>query len=130
MQTHTIEFIASEDAHGERIDKWLNRALSQFLRKQIQEAIENGSIKVNNQSTNQKYILAHNDEIAGFIEVPSSNEILAQNIPLDVIYEDEHLIVINKPAGIVTHPGHGNPDNTLLNGLLHHCPSNKILPKL
>ena len=129
MHKLTIELIAPEESQGLRLDKWLNQQLSDCSRKYIQDAIQTQSIMVNDQAKPQKYIIQENDRITGHVLMPASDHVTAQNIPLDVVFEDEHVIVINKPAGVVTHPGHGNPDQTLLNGLLHHCPDNIHLPK-
>ena len=124
-----LHFIASEHDDGERLDRWLNSQLSEYSRQQIQNAIKNKNITVNDLAVPQKYKIMMGDVITGHIEHHSSPVVLQQNISLNIIFEDEHILVLNKPAGLVTHPGHGNHDNTLLNGIVYHCPDNLNLPK-
>lgn len=103
---------------GERIDKYLQKH-TEYTRSKIQKMIENGNITVNEKKVKQGYILKENDEIK-ITEYTENTDIEPENIPLDIIYEDEELIVVNKPSGMVVHPAPGNYHNTLVNALLYH----------
>jgi len=104
-----------------RIDKFLSSELSEFTRSQIQMMIEEGLVTVNNKVIKSNYKLKINDEITVLIKEPELTDIEPQDIPLDVVYEDSDIIVINKPSGMVVHPALGNYKNTLVNALLFHC---------
>ena len=113
-----MEFISLDD--GIRIDKYLMSETS-FSRNQIQKLINEGKILVNGKNVKASYSVKLDDEIS--IDLNSSNENLveAENIPLDIIYEDEYLLVVNKESGMVVHPGCGNYSHTLVNALMYHC---------
>jgi len=104
-----------------RIDKFLSSELSEFTRSQIQMMIEEGLVTGNNKVIKSNYKLKINDEITVLIKEPELTDIEPQDIPLDVVYEDSDIIVINKPSGMVVHPALGNYKNTLVNALLFHC---------
>ena len=104
-----------------RIDKFLSSELSEFTRSQIQMMIEEGLVTVNNKVIKSNYKLKINDEITVLIKEPELTDIEPQDIPLDVVYEDSDIIVINKPSGMVVHPALGNYKDTLVNALLFHC---------
>lgn len=111
------KILVKENNVNLRLDKFLSMELSDFSRSQIQEYIENEYILVNSKKSKSSYKLSLNDEIE-IKEFPKEEySLLAQDIPLDVIYEDNDLIVINKPKGLVIHPGAGNKDGTLANAL-------------
>ncbi|MFZ1456863.1 MAG: RluA family pseudouridine synthase [Saprospiraceae bacterium] len=105
-----------------RIDKFLIDRLQKVSRNRIQNAIKIGCILVNQKEIKSNYKVKPGDEIS--LVLPSNPDeetpLLPQYIPLDIFYEDEHLMVINKPAGLVVHPGTGNTTGTLVNGLLYH----------
>ena len=103
---------------GKRIDKYLGET-TEYTRSKIQKMIENKNILVNGKEVKPSYILKENDslEITEYIE---ETDILPENIPLDIYYEDEDLIVVNKPSGMVVHPAPGNYTGTLVNALLYH----------
>lgn len=110
-----------ENFEGERIDKFLSFLLQDSSRNAIQKLIENGKVLVNGTVVNKKYKVSTDDEI---IMLPSELKPLdaePENIPLDIVYEDEHLLVVNKPRGMVVHPAPGNYSGTLVNALLYHC---------
>lgn len=109
------------DLSGERIDKWLISQNCELSRSLIQKLLDDGSITVNGKSVNKNYKIRQNDEIVVTIPDPVQLDAVAQNIPIDIIYEDDDLLVVNKPKGMVVHPAHGNADNTLVNALLYHC---------
>ena len=91
-------------------------------RSKIQAGIDSGSVKVNNLSIKSNYRVKPLDEITvSFAHPPRDKEVYPEDIPLDILYEDDSLIIVNKPAGMVVHPAHGNWSGTLINGLLYHC---------
>lgn len=104
-----------------RIDKFLMSRIENASRNKIQQAAKAGNILVNNVPVKQNYRIKPLDVVSVVMtHPPRINEIIPQEIPLDIVYEDEHLVVINKAAGMVVHPGHGNWDGTLVNALLWH----------
>ncbi len=101
-----------------RIDKFLSNRINNVSRSKIQAAAEAGNILVNNNSVRANYTVKPEDEIRIVMEYPRRElKIIPEEIPLDIVFEDEHLIVLNKPAGLVVHPGHGNYTGTLVNAL-------------
>lgn len=113
--------IASGSQH-ERLDKYLAAQKGLTLsRSQIQKLIEDGQVRVNDQLVPAKYQLKIADQIKVIVPPPPVNFTQAEAIPLAIIYEDNDLIVINKPRGLVTHPAPGNRNHTLVNALLAHC---------
>ena len=107
---------------GTRIDKYLTDN-TDYTRSKIQKMIENGNILVNNKQTKDSYKLKENDRIT-IEEYNEEIDIEPENIPLDIYYEDEELIVVNKPSGMVVHPAPGNYSKTLVNALMYH--TNKL----
>ena len=105
---------------GQRIDKVLSE-LTDFTRSHIQKILENGEITVNSKVASKGCKLAAGDEIRFVPPEPVEIEAKPENIPLDVLYEDDDLLVVNKPRGMVVHPAPGNYDGTLVNALLYHC---------
>ena len=104
-----------------RIDKFLATELSDFTRTQLQMMIEEEQVLVNKKVVKSNYKLKINDEIVVFIKEPELTDIEPQDIPLDILYEDSDIIVINKKSGMVVHPAVGNYKDTLVNALLFHC---------
>ena len=120
----------SPEESGERIDKFLSRLLPQYSRAYLQTALEQGSILLNSKQVKNKYELAKDDLIQGEIKVIKPEEpAQAQDIALEIIYQDSEIAVINKPIGLIAHPGAGNPDGTLLNALLNAFPDNRNLAR-
>jgi len=106
-----------------RLDRWLVSQRPEQSRARIQKFIDAGFVRVNGVTGRAKTPLRPGDEVQLWMPPPEPLPYLkAEPIPLDVLYEDAHLIVINKPAGLTVHPAPGNKDGTLVNGLLHHCP--------
>jgi 23S rRNA pseudouridine1911/1915/1917 synthase len=104
-----------------RIDKFLMTKIASASRNKIQEGIEQGAVKVNDEVVKANYKVKPNDVITVSMDAPPRDtEIIPQNIPLDIVYEDDDLLVVNKPAGMVVHPAHGNWDGTLVNALVYH----------
>lgn len=116
-----IEFIIEKETVGERIDKFLSDSLPDLSRSHIQKLIKDGQITVNDKVIKANYKLNDSDVI--FIEEPEPQELnlKAENIPLDILYEDTDLLVINKPKGMVVHPSAGHNSGTLVHALLHYC---------
>ena len=116
-----IEVVA-DLAKSERIDRFLAHQLTDLSRSRIQVLIDDGYVTVNDViCNNKKDLIKAGDRIQLTTPVATPLDLIAQEIPLDVLYEDEHLIVINKPAGLVVHPAAGHADGTLVNALLAHC---------
>lgn len=115
--------------HGQRLDAAVSKLLPQYSRNQIKQWILNGNLLHNHQTAKPKDIVNENDVIAidAALEIRRHDE--AEALPLEIIFEDEHLLVINKPAGLVVHPGAGNQTSTLLNALLHHDKNLELLPR-
>ena len=104
-----------------RIDKYLMNFVENATRTKIQSAAKKGSIQVNGIIVKSNYKVKPLDKIKVLFEYPpNENLIVAENINIDIVYEDDDLLVINKPAGMVVHPGHGNYSGTLINGLIYH----------
>ena len=104
-----------------RIDKYLMNFVENATRTKIQAAAKNGSIKVNGVVVKSNYKVKPLDDIRVLFEYPThENLLIAENIDLDIFYEDDDLVVVNKPAGMVVHPGHGNYSGTLINALIYH----------
>jgi 23S rRNA pseudouridine1911/1915/1917 synthase len=104
-----------------RIDKWLMNKVENATRNKIQAAAKEGNIYVNEVAVKSNYKVKPLDEIRVlFSHPPFENLLVGEDMPLDIVYEDEALLVVNKPAGIVVHPGHGNYSGTLINGLIYH----------
>ena len=110
--------------NSDRLDRYLSQELSDLSRSRIQQLIEQGHVQINNLiCTSKKINLKTGDLIT--LEIPATQplELIAENIPLDILYEDDELIILNKPAGLVVHPAPGHPDGTLVNAILAHCPN-------
>jgi 23S rRNA pseudouridine1911/1915/1917 synthase len=119
--TKTEKIIVQESLPLERLDKYIATQLPEVSRVTIQRLIEEGHIKVNGTITKPTYHPRKGDIIEIMFPAVRSPDILPQEIPLKVIYEDEDILVINKQPGIVVHPGSGVLDNTIVNALLYHC---------
>ena len=113
---------AGEDA-GARLDAFLARSLPALTRSAAVRLIEAGAVLVDGRTAAKSCRLAGGEAVSVALPDPEPIEALPQDIPLDVVYEDEDVIVVNKPAGLVVHPAPGHPDGTLVNALLHHCGS-------
>ncbi len=109
------------EAKGERLDQFLHRHLPTLSRSRLQELIEAGSVLLNGKSTKPSLKLKGGETVEVEIPAPRELSVAAEAIPLDVVYEDADLIVINKPQGMVTHPAPGAWEGTLVNALLAHC---------
>lgn len=113
----------------ERVDQALAKLMPDYSRTQIQEWIETNAILINGKPTKAKTKLKGGEDVTVNANIKAQPQWEAQAIPLEIVHEDEALIVINKPVGLVVHPGAGNADSTLLNALLHHAPQLQNLPR-
>ncbi|MBE9004493.1 RluA family pseudouridine synthase [Fortiea sp. LEGE XX443] len=121
MQTE-INLQISENS--DRLDRYLAEELTDISRSRIQQLIEQGNVQINGEvCTSKKVNVKIGDRITLKIPEAQPLELQAQNIPLDILYEDDQLLILNKPAGLVVHPAPGHPDGTLVNALLAHCPN-------
>ena len=116
-----IRLRASEESKHQRLDAFLASSLDGLTRSQATRLIESGEVAVNGRAVSKSYKLAGGEDIAVTLPEPEPVEAVPQDIPLDVVYEDADVIVVNKPSGMVVHPAPGHPDGTLVNALLYHC---------
>ena len=116
-----FEWIAEAAQAGQRIDRSLAEEDTGLSRSALQALLEKGLVRCNGMAVAKSYKLKAGDTV--LVEIPDAAPIAAlpQDIPLDIVYEDAHLLVVNKPKGMVVHPAPGNPDGTLVNALLYHC---------
>jgi len=128
--TTKYHYIVPDDMVGQRLDKALAQLCSDYSRSTIQGWIKQGLVVMDDELPRQKDKVYGGEQLE--VEVPqiSKGEWEAQDIDLDIVYEDEAMLVVNKPAGLVVHPGAGNPDRTLLNGLLAYLPASRALPRV
>ncbi len=124
MSSTIIEFLIAENPPA-RLDKALSRDVPEaasLSRTRIARLLESGDVTINGQvETNPKAKVAEGDQVSITVPVAEESHIQPEDIPLDVVFEDDDLIVVNKPAGMVVHPAPGSPCGTLVNALLHHC---------
>ncbi len=114
---------------GERLDKVLAVLFNQYSRARLSSLIEQNKVLIENQPCRSKDKVKGGEYVVVTIAEEPVTELIAQPIPLDILYEDEDVIVVNKQSNLVVHPGAGNPDKTLVNGLLHYCPKLNLLPR-
>lgn len=127
------QLIIPRECHHQRLDAVLAQLLPEYSRSQISAWIKSGAVTLNQKPCKPKDKACDGDQIELHVvldEQPTSfNLCQAEDIPLDIVYEDEQVLVVNKPAGLVVHPGAGNREHTLVNALLHHAPSLQHLPR-
>ena len=111
----------SEEDRGARLDAFLARAMEDLTRSAAAKAIEEGRVLVSGKVPSKSLKLTGNETIEFTPEEPAPIDAVPQDIPLDIVYEDDDVIVVNKPSGLVVHPAPGHPDGTLVNALLFHC---------
>jgi len=114
-------FIVSTEEQGTRLDVLLTSKLQELSRSHLQKLIANGLVMVNGKTTKANYKVQSDDAVSITFSEAKPVEIIAENIPLDILYEDTDIIVVNKPRGMVVHPAVGNYQGTLVNALLDHC---------
>lgn len=121
IREKSYKFEVSDGKKKERIDLFLTHKIENATRSKVQKLIEAGLVLVNNEKIKSNYLIKPGDFIEATHPIsPRPEDIEAEEIPLDIIYEDEYLIIVNKPAGMVAHPAYANYSGTLVNALLHH----------
>lgn len=118
------EFLISTQQNGVRLDKWIGEHCDSVTRSYAQKLIEDGCVLVNEKETKSKYRLCAGDRVTVQLPPPQELDVYPQDIPLDIVFEDDDLMVINKPQGMVVHPAAGNWDGTLVNAILFHTKGN------
>jgi 23S rRNA pseudouridine1911/1915/1917 synthase len=119
----TLQLVVPKEAKGLRLDRFLANELPQFSRSRLQQLIRNGFVRLNGTAVRPRDLIRAGD-IVDLTEPPLEKiDNQPEAIPLEILVEDDDLIVINKPAGLVVHPGAGHREHTLVNALLHHCPT-------
>lgn len=115
------DYAVPQEAAGLRLDKAITLLCEDLSRNAVQQLLDEGNILVNGKSENKKYSVKYNDVISVTLPEPKTLSVAPENIPLDIVFEDEYLLVVNKPKGMVVHPAAGNYSGTLVNALLYHC---------
>ena len=116
-----ITLLVPNEEMGTRLDVFLSKELEDLTRSNCQRLIDNENVSVNENLKKSNYKVKANDKIQIILEEPKELDVIAENIPLNILYEDEYLIVVNKAQGMVVHPAPGNYTGTLVNALLYHC---------
>lgn len=116
-------FQMTEEYEGERLDKCMAMLVDSLSRNYIQHLIRDGQVLVNGKPVKRSYQVQTDDEVAFTLPPSQEPDIQPENIPLDILYEDEDLLVVNKPKGMVVHPAAGHYSGTLVNGVMYHCGS-------
>lgn len=130
MKTITLEKMIPDSLTHQRLDVALSQLFPDYSRSQIQHWIRDGYVQINNKVIQkQRQTVQTGQHVLIHATITENTEWEAQAIPLDIIYEDATLIVINKPIGLIVHPGAGNPDQTLVNALLHYLPALSTIPR-
>ncbi|MCW8930696.1 MAG: 23S rRNA pseudouridine(1911/1915/1917) synthase RluD [Gammaproteobacteria bacterium] len=129
QQCEQRQFQIPMEAFGQRLDQTVATLLPEYSRSRIQQWIKQGKILVNGEVCKPKNKVSGGESLVVTIEQEQQGEWVAEQIPLDIVYEDDSLIVINKPIGLVVHPAVGNHTGTLLNALLFHCPELINVPR-
>ena len=120
-----FRFVADKGQQMIRVDKFLTDRIEKTSRNRVQQAADANCVLANGKPVKSSYKVKPNDVISIVMDRPRYDfEIIAEDIPLDIVYEDDHLLVVNKPAGLVVHPGHGNYSGTLVNALAYHFKDN------
>lgn len=121
MITETHHFVASAAEAGVRLDRYISLQLQQCSRAFIQKLIDSSNVTVNDKLVRRSYLVTEADRITVMIPEATETDLQPENIPLDIIFEDRHLLVVNKPAGMIVHPGAGIHSGTLVNALMYYC---------
>lgn len=130
MTSHiSLQAEVPEELSGNRLDQIAAKLFPEYSRARLQTWIREGALLVNRRQLRPRDRLQTGDSLIVEADLASAEEWVAQKMDLDIVFEDEHLLVVNKAMGVVVHPGAGHHDGTLLNGLLYHCPGLKELPR-
>lgn len=125
-----LHLVVGADQVGMRLDQLLARSWPDFSRSRLADWIRSGEVRVNGEQVKPRQLVQYGDQVALLTELkPRADTPEAEEIALDILHQDEALIIINKPPGMVVHPGSGNFDGTLVNALLHHDPALAALPR-
>ena len=116
-----VTLLTTEENAAQRLDAYLAATLEATTRSGAVKLIEGGNVTVNGKAPAKNYKLRGGETVEVTLPDPEPIELVAQNIPLDIVYEDDDVIVVNKPKGLVVHPAPGHPDGTLVNALMYHC---------
>ncbi|MED0871768.1 RluA family pseudouridine synthase [Bacillus mobilis] len=119
--SEVVQVTVAEEQKSERIDKFVAEINSEWSRSQVQQWIKDDVVTVNGKSVKVNYKVKENDEITVTIPDPEELDIQAEDMNLEIYYEDADVLVVNKPRGMVVHPAPGHTSGTLVNGLMHHC---------
>ena len=119
--SNPIDFVVTKNDEKLRLDQFLAKRLPQFSRSRIQQLIRSGFVRLNEQTTRPRQVVRRGDKIDLREPPPVKIDVQPEPIPLEILFEDGDIIVINKPAGLTVHPGAGQREHTLVNALLHHC---------
>lgn len=118
------EFIVIEEEEGDRLDVYLSEQLGDMSRSYIQKLIKDKKVTVNDKIEKAKYLVKEDDKIVIHIPAPKLLEVIPQDIPINIVYEDKDVLIVNKPQDMVVHPAPGNYEGTLVNAILYHCKEN------
>ena len=127
--TNHLSFVVPDDLFGQRVDKALAQLCENYSRSTVQNWIKQGLVLLDDEVPRQKDKVYGGEQFEISVPEQEAGDWEPQEIPVDCVYEDAHMLVINKPAGLVVHPGAGNPDGTLLNALLYHFPDNRQIAR-
>ncbi|MCY9406611.1 RluA family pseudouridine synthase, partial [Bacillus inaquosorum] len=116
-----IDITASEEQKSERIDKFLASTENDWSRTQVQQWVKDGQVVVNGSPVKSNYKIQPGDQVTVTVPEPEALDVLAEPMDLDIYYEDQDVLVVNKPRGMVVHPAPGHLTGTLVNGLMAHC---------
>jgi 23S rRNA pseudouridine1911/1915/1917 synthase len=120
-QIETDTIVVHSDDPKDRLDKLLSQRYPHYSRTYFQTLIEKGAVLINKEKIKKRMVPRVGDEIQIYFELPEKIQLEPENIPLDILFEDDHIVVVNKPAGMVVHPGAGNYQHTFVHALLYHC---------
>ncbi len=116
-----LDFTVDPADTGVRLDKYLSDRIDDLSRSAIAKLIEDGKVTIGDKPAQKSARLTAGDAVSVIVDAPRPVDIIPENIPLDIVYEDDHLLVVNKPKGMVVHPAPGNYSGTLVNALMYHC---------
>ncbi len=129
LNTDAVHLMIPLERAGQRFDQVLAELLPEYSRTRLKAWIEGGQVQVKGRQMRPKDAVLGGEQVQVTPLFEADTRVQAEPIQLDVVYEDKHVLVVNKPAGLVVHPGAGNPDGTLQNALLHYDPKLAVLPR-
>ncbi len=129
FQEVTEAAIIPDACHGQRLDQAVAEMFPQFSRARLQQWIKSGQLLIDGAQLRPKSKVLGGERVVINAQLEAEGEWVANEISLDIVYEDDHILVVNKPIGLVVHPAAGHRSHTLLNALVHHCPNQRSLPR-